>query len=346
MRINSKRGGIARATGFVCVALAATAFIIAPHRIAAQSARQPDLAAIDRAWSDPGLDPDTPGMPTVFVPPSEADIPNDVFGETMRRGIAIFTDTRNEAKPYAGDGLNCSSCHLDRGRRPGAAPMWAAWVRYPRFRSKNDAVNTMAMRIQGCFRFSMNGTPPPEDSEVMTALQTYFFWLARGAPTGGQARRRADSQSCRSRRGAPSSERGAAVFSGKCAACHGGDGEGRRVPGGIGYQFPPLWGPNSYNWGAGLTSVASAAYFIRANMPYGLRNVLTVAGGVGRRDVRRQPRAPAGPALHRQRGRDTRALPRQQMVALRHRAARRAAGRSRELSVAGGAMRWLLCLRA
>jgi len=171
-----------RAICFVCIALAAMVLVTAPHRIAAQSARQPDLEAIDRAWSDPGLDPDTSGAPIVFVPPSEADIPNDVFGETVRRGIAIFTDTRNEAKQFAGDGLNCSSCHLDRGRRPGAAPMWAAWVRYPRFRSKNDAVNTMAMRIQGCFRFSMNGTPPPDDSEIITALQTYFYWLARGAP--------------------------------------------------------------------------------------------------------------------------------------------------------------------
>jgi thiosulfate dehydrogenase len=57
-------------------------------------------------------------------------------------------------------------------------------VRYPRFRSKNDAVNTMTMRIQGCFRFSMNGAPPPDDSDIM--LQTYFYWLARGAPTGGR----------------------------------------------------------------------------------------------------------------------------------------------------------------
>jgi thiosulfate dehydrogenase len=127
-----------------------------------------------------------PGATIPFAPPSEAEIPNDVFGQTVRRGIAIFTDTRNEATPYAGDGLTCASCHLDRGRRPGAAPMWAAWVRYPRFRAKNDAVNTMTMRIQGCFRFSMNGTPPPDDSEIVTALQTYFYWLARGAPTGGR----------------------------------------------------------------------------------------------------------------------------------------------------------------
>jgi thiosulfate dehydrogenase len=270
-----KDRNMARPLCVLAAALALAALVAAPHRIAAQAARQPDLAAIDRSWSDPGLDPDSPGAPIMFVPPAEADIPNDVFGETVRRGIAIFTDTRNEAKPYAGDGLACSSCHLDRGRRPGAAPMWAAWVRYPRFRSKNDSVNTMTMRIQGCFRFSMNGTPPPDDSEIMTALQTYFFWLARGAPTGGKLAG-AGFPALPEPATAPSSERGAAVFAGKCAACHGSDGEGRRLPGGVGYQFPPLWGPNSYNWGAGLASVASAAYFIRANMPYGLRNALTI----------------------------------------------------------------------
>ena len=255
--------------------LAAFLLAIATH-VAAQSTRQPDLEAIDRAWSDlnPDLDVRTPGTAVPFAPPPEAEIPNDVFGQTIRRGIAIFTDTRNEAKPYAGDGLACASCHLDRGRRPGAAPMWAAWVRYPRFRAKNDAVNTMTMRIQGCFRFSMNGTPPPDDSEIVTALQTYFFWLARGAPTGATLAgagfpRLADPAE------PPSIARGEAVFAGKCAACHGSDGEGRHVAGGVGYQFPPLWGANSYNWGAGMTSVATAAAFIRANMPYGLRDALT-----------------------------------------------------------------------
>jgi thiosulfate dehydrogenase len=258
----------------VAAGLAAVVLAIAPHRIAAQSARAPDLAAIDRAWSDGGLDVERPGAPIAFAPPSEAEIPNDVFGDMVRRGIAIFTDTRNEAKPYAGDGLNCSSCHLDRGRRPGAAPMWAAWVRYPRFRSKNDAVNTMTRRIQGCFRFSMNGAPPPDDSEIMTALQTYFYWLARGAPTGGRLAGAGFTPLAEPAE-APSIARGAAVFAGKCAACHGSDGHGRRVAGADGYQFPPLWGPNAYNWGAGMTSVATAAAFIRANMPYGLRDALT-----------------------------------------------------------------------
>ena len=62
--------------------------------------------------------------------------------------------------------------------------MWSAWISYPQFRTKDNQVNTFAMRIQGCFRFSMNGTPPPAESEIIVALQSYAYFLARGAPTG------------------------------------------------------------------------------------------------------------------------------------------------------------------
>ncbi len=272
----------------VAAGLAAVVLAIVPHRIAAQSARAPDLAAIDRAWSDGSLDVERPGAAIAFVPPSETEIPNDVFGDMVRRGIAIFTDTRNEAKPYAGDGLNCSSCHLDRGRRPGAAPMWAAWVRYPRFRSKNDAVNTMTMRIQGCFRFSMNGAPPPDDSDIMTALQTYFYWLARGAPTGGRLAGAGFTPLAEPAE-APSIGRGAAVFAGKCAACHGSDGRG-----------PPgrrrRWLSVSAAVGTGCLQLGSRHDLGRdGRRLHPRQHALWAArcahraGGLGRRHVRRQP---------------------------------------------------------
>ena len=62
------RRNIARLIPFFCAVLAVAALSATSHRIAAQSAHQPDLAAIDLAWSDPGLDPDSPGTPIVFVP--------------------------------------------------------------------------------------------------------------------------------------------------------------------------------------------------------------------------------------------------------------------------------------
>jgi thiosulfate dehydrogenase len=39
--------------------------------------------------------------------------------------------------------------------------------------------------------------------------------------------------------------------------------------------FPPLWGPESYNWGAGLADVDKATGFIKANMPLGLGGTLS-----------------------------------------------------------------------
>jgi thiosulfate dehydrogenase len=35
------------------------------------------------------------------------------------------------------------------------------------------------------------------------------------------------------------------------------------------YLFPPLWGPDSYNDGAGMARGITAAQFVHANMPFG-----------------------------------------------------------------------------
>jgi len=253
------------------------ALVLAVTPASAQTG-DPDLAAIDRAWAetpwtelyDAQLDSREPRN---FTPPPESDIPDNEFGRRVRRGLAIFTDTPRQAPAYANDGLSCSNCHLDRGRRPGAAPMWSAWVSYPQFRAKNNEVNTFAMRIQGCFRFSMNGQPPPAESEVIVALTSYAYFLARGAPTGvrldgtGFPKLAEPDET-------PDITRGALAYAQKCAACHGENGEGRRTHAGDRYQFPPLWGDASYNWGAGMASVDTAAAFIKHNMPWGLTDAL------------------------------------------------------------------------
>jgi thiosulfate dehydrogenase len=64
---------------------------------------------------------------------------------------------------------------------------------------------------------------------------------------------------------------GELVYQEKCQVCHGESGEG--LPASIdireGYLFPPLWGPDSYNNGAGMSRVLTAARFIKARMPLG-----------------------------------------------------------------------------
>jgi len=207
-----------------------------------------------------------------FEPPPESAIPDNEFGKVVRDGERIFMHTPKYADRYVGNNLTCANCHLDAGRRPDSAPMWAAYVLYPAYRSKNRHVNTLAERIQGCFMYSMNGKAPPQDDPVMTALQTYMFWLADKAPTGvklagqgypklPQPARKADYL------------RGQEVYERNCALCHGADGEGRKTGGR--WVFPALWGPDSFNWGAGMHQLGNAAGFIRHNMPLGQGGLLS-----------------------------------------------------------------------
>lgn len=208
---------------------------------------------------------DAASTKVAFTPPSKDDIPDGKYGDMVRKGRDIFMHTKANAGEYVGNDLNCSNCHLDAGRQPDSAPMWAAWVRYPRYRSKNDKVNTYTERLQGCFRFSMNGKAPPPDSEVIKALSTYSYWLATGAPTGKDLEGYGFPKQGYKPPEKPDYERGKKVFAESCAMCHGKDGQGQRVAGE--FVFPPLWGPESFNWGAGMHQLNNAAAFIKANMP-------------------------------------------------------------------------------
>lgn len=207
-----------------------------------------------------------------FVPPDEATIPAGPGGESIRRGKAIFDDPRTFASAFVGNSMACRNCHLDSGRKPNSSPMWAAWVRYPLFRTKDNAVNTMEDRIQGCFRYSMNapnspsGGPPPAGSDVYRQLESYFHWLATGAATGSKLAGSGYPTPPLTGAGYDPG-RGAPLFQQKCSGCHGADGEGAKQPDGK-VIYPPLWGPRSYNWGAGMARVDLATGFIKANMPF------------------------------------------------------------------------------
>ena len=251
---------------------------------AASLERLPDGATVDSTTARAGTADSPPpvardargGEPraaaATFAPPPESDIPDDAFGAMIRKGRDIFMDTRQHAGAYVGNSLACVNCHLDAGRRADSGPLWAAWVRYPRYRAKNDEVNTFAERLQGCFQYSMDGKAPPADGEVIEALSTYSYWLATGAPTGvdlpgfGYPKQGFEPSQ------KPDYARGERVYRESCAICHGAEGQGQAV---AGVQvFPPLWGARSFNWGAGMHELDNAAAFIKANMPLSLGGTL------------------------------------------------------------------------
>ena len=207
-----------------------------------------------------------------FSPPEDADLQNNAFGDLVRKGEALFVNTKALAPLNVGNEMNCVNCHLDRGRKANSSPMWGAYPMYPAYRKKNNKVNTYAERLQGCFSFSMNGTPPPADGEIILALTAYSYWLSTGAPTAKALPGRGFDEPLPPKGGFDIA-RGKVVYEKQCVICHGENGEGKKV--GVNYVFPPLWGKDSYNWGAGMHRINTAAGFIQHNMPLGRGETLS-----------------------------------------------------------------------
>ena len=214
---------------------------------------------------------DSPAKMT-FTPPPDDKIPDNEFGKMVRFGQAVFEDTQHNAKAFTGNTLRCANCHIDGGRLANSAPLWAAYVAFPAYRSKNGHVNTLQERMQGCFLFSMNGKEPPLNDKVLIGLESYAHFLATGAPTGANLPGRGYPKLPQPAR--LNYAHGQQVYAQKCALCHRPDGQGQSVADGT-VVFPPLWGPRSYNWGAGMASIDSAAGFAKANMPFSQGNTLT-----------------------------------------------------------------------
>jgi thiosulfate dehydrogenase len=210
--------------------------------------------------------------PPAFQPPLLESMPDDDFGQVVKRGERIFVDTRDSAGKYVGNALSCASCHLDAGRKADAAPLWAAYVSYPEFRGRDGRLITFAERLQDCFRFSLNGKAPPLGDPVLVSLETYAYWLAKGAPVGENLPGRGYPE-VNTPAKAPDYVRGRKVYGEQCAQCHGTDGAGQISDGKT--VFPPLWGARSFGWGAEMHEIQNGAAFIKANMPPGPGGTLT-----------------------------------------------------------------------
>ena len=223
------------------------------------------------AGAAPSMAPAT-ATPTAFAPPAATAIPEGPMGDVIRKGEQIFLHTGTNAKAFVGNTLNCVNCHLDAGRQANAAPMWGAYVMYPAYRSKTKSVDDFEERLRGCFMYSMNGKAPPRGDDVLVALQAYAYWMSKGAPVGeklpGAGFPKLDKPALKA-----DYARGQKVYEAQCVLCHGANGEGQRS--GDVQVFPPLWGAQSYNWGAGMGDINNAAGFIKANMPLSKGNSLS-----------------------------------------------------------------------
>ncbi len=103
-------------------------------------------------------------MPAV---PSFESIPSTPEGEQIRLGYNLVVNTQTYAKAFVGNGLSCSNCHLEAGRKIGAGTYVGVSLSYPRYRARAGRQISLQERINECFERSMNGHALPEDSPEM-----------------------------------------------------------------------------------------------------------------------------------------------------------------------------------
>jgi thiosulfate dehydrogenase len=221
----------------------------------------------------------SPPGPAWTAVPDIGALPDDGNGRLVRRGRDLITATyahigpevADPAKRFAGNNLACANCHLDAGTKMFGLPIFGLFAEFPRYSARAGAEITIEERLNSCMVRSMNGRALPVDAPEMAAIVAYIKFLSPGVPPGQTVPGLGAGHMAELDRAADP-ERGRRVYADNCVACHNTDGSGirRSLPStDLGYLMPPLWGSDSFNDGAGMSRLITAANFIHANMPNG-----------------------------------------------------------------------------
>lgn len=214
------------------------------------------------------------GGDSLWVAPDVSEIPGDDAGDLIRYGreliehTAIYLGPKGKVAPMS-NGMNCQSCHLKSGTKPFGINYSAVASTYPKFRHRSGTVEGFEKRINDCIERSLNGRPLPGKSREMRAMVAYLQWVGKDVKTGvtphGAGLPKLDYLGR-----AADPAKGEVYYNKYCVSCHGANGQGVKHENRVEWLYPPLWGDESYNTGAGLFRLTRLAAFVKANMPYGV----------------------------------------------------------------------------
>ena len=218
-------------------------------------------------------------------PLTDPALDNSRLSADIRWGFRLFTNTPSEATRFTSSKVSCNNCHLNAGQRERSLPLVAVAAMFPEYNRRSGRLYTLNDRIVDCFLRSENATGvierggetaaedhrealPSQTSKEVLAIAAYITWLARGSEVGKNPEWRGQNAIAASALipvGKLDPQKGEAIFNERCTSCHGSDGQGVAV----GDKKPgPLWGPDSWNDGAGAARVYTLAGIIRYSMPY------------------------------------------------------------------------------
>jgi thiosulfate dehydrogenase len=206
-------------------------------------------------------------------PLADPSVDDSRLSREIKWGYKLFTNTPGEARLFAPGRMACANCHLNAGQRERSLPLVGVAGMFPEYNRRSGRLYSLNDRIVDCFWRSENGTATPDAlatpaSKEVIALAAYINWISEGYTAGknppwrGHNALPADRLIPVDRLDAAA---GGALFNDKCTSCHGTDGQGVWIGD---KKAAPLWGPASWNDGAGAARVYTLAGFIKYSMPY------------------------------------------------------------------------------
>ena len=207
--------------------------------------------------------------------PARDPLPEDpARAAAVLRGYRLFEDTPGNAPWLTKSALSCGSCHLNAGQKAGALPLVGIAGVFPEYNKRCGRDFTLEDRVIGCFLRSLNAPrgghengshrPSAADGEVQD-LVAYLTWLSEGAAAEKPRHDVAHALQKLIPLAELDRERGRKLYFARCKQCHGRSGQGVRIGD---LKAGPLWGPKSWNEGAGAARVYTLAGYLRRAMPY------------------------------------------------------------------------------
>ena len=219
-------------------------------------------------------------------PLTDSSLDDSKLSKDIKWGYEIFTNTPEQASRFAPGRGSCNNCHLNGGQREKALPLVSVAGMFPEYNRRAGRLITLADRVVDCFLRSQNATgrlasdndgqlpaevthqlPSPTSKEVL-AVSAYLTWLSNGFAVGKNPAWRGQNVI------QPDAlipidkldrNRGESLYVERCSSCHGVDGQGVQIGT---KKAGPLWGPDSWNDGAGAARIYTLAGIIRFSMPY------------------------------------------------------------------------------
>jgi thiosulfate dehydrogenase len=212
-------------------------------------------------------------LPDSWKAPNIATLDAGALSEQIKYGRDLITHTSEYLGPKGkvmsiSNGMNCQNCHLEAGTKLFGNNYSAVASTYPKFRARSGTQESIEKRVNDCIERSLNGKPLAHDSREMRSIVAYIKWVGSSVPKG-ESPKGSGLVEVPFLDQAADSAKGKLLYTEKCSVCHGKNGEGIIAPEGSSWTYPPLWGENSYNDGAGLYRISRFAGYIKANMPLG-----------------------------------------------------------------------------